>query len=602
LSPCAESAIVSKNPSIWRSRLLWRLFAINAVTVVLFLAVAGTYQEFKLKADLLEEVTRDLEMRSRLVQDGIRHGGGELQAEVRRLAEVSGARVTVIAPGGRVRADSEASASAMDNHAARPEVQAALSRGVGSAIRYSNTRRVDYLYVAVAGGEGEDIVRLAIDLRQVNSRLRVAEHTILVTVAALFAAGVLLSLIVVRFIVRPVGIMRRAAQRIAEGNLDTRIELSRRDEFGDLVTAFNTMSGELRRRVGEIEAKRRELTAIMDNMSEALLLLNEQGEIMVANRTATRILASEGELVGRNLWEVVRLPEVDELLASLPDLSEPRRVWIEDLTHSQRRVLAFVATPLFETGSGERHAVLLISDATEDQKLLEMRQDFVANVSHELKTPLTSISAYVETLLKGAQEDASVRQPFLEKIQSNAMRLSNLVSDILNLSRLESGIDDESRRHLDLNEVIDQCVRKHAEDAQRKGLKLTMHRADKPARALLNEEDMTEAVDNLIVNAINYTPEGGSVDVRVQHGEQGLIVEVRDTGSGIPPDALPRIFERFYRVDKARSRHLGGTGLGLAIVKHAAIKHGGRVEAESEVGKGSTFRILLPAASQRGTA
>jgi two-component system, OmpR family, phosphate regulon sensor histidine kinase PhoR len=582
--------------SIWRSRLLWRLFAINAAAVVLFLAGAAAYLEFKLKADLLEEVTRDLEMRSRLVQDGIRHGGGELASEVQRLAEVSGTRITIITPDGRVRADSEAVAETMDNHATRPEVQEALKRGVGSQIRFSNTRRTDFLFVAVAGSAGEDIVRVGIDLRQVDARLRVAEQTILVTVAVLFAAGMLLSLIVARFIVRPVAIMREAAQRIAAGNLDTRIDLPRRDEFGDLVAAFNTMSEELRRRVGEIEANRRELNAIMDNMSEGLLLLNAQGSITLANRTARQILGSDDDLVGRNLWEVARLPEVDELLSSLPELNEPRRVWVEDLTHGQRRVLAFVATPLFETGNHERHAVLLISDATEDQKLLEMRQDFVANVSHELKTPLTSISAYVETLLQGAQNDAAVRGPFLEKIQSNATRLSKLVSDILNLSRLESGIGDEARKHFDLNELVNQCVRKHAEAAQRKGLKLTMHRLDKPARALVNEEDMTEAVDNLIVNAISYTPEGGSVDVSVQRGEQGLVIEVRDTGCGIPDDALTRIFERFYRVDKARSRDLGGTGLGLAIVKHVAIKHGGKVEAESEVGKGSTFRILLPAA------
>src|SRR5690606_2947252 len=164
-------------------------------------------------------------------------------------------------------------------------------------------------------------------------------------------------------------------------------------------------------------------------------------------------------------WEIIRLPEVDELLASLPNLEEPRRIWVEDRTHAQRRVLAFVATPLFETGKGERHAVLLISDATEDQKLLEMRQDFVANVSHELKTPLTSISAYVETLLDGAADDESVRRPFLEKIQVNATRLSKLVSDILNLSRLESGTGDESRKQLDLNELVGHCVKQHTESA-----------------------------------------------------------------------------------------------------------------------------------------
>jgi two-component system phosphate regulon sensor histidine kinase PhoR len=586
-----------KKPSIWRSRLLWRLFAVNAIAVVLFLVGAGTYLNVKLKGDLLEEATRDLERRARLVHDSVGHGQGALQVQVQRLAEAAGSRITVIAIDGEVRADSEANAQAMDNHGSRPEVKEALERGVGAATRYSSTRNAEYLYVAFYPGKDADIVRVAVQAKQMDARLRVAEQTILVTVMVLFAAGLVLSFLVARFIVRPVEAMRSAAQEIARGNLDAKIEIQRRDEFGDLVDAFNTMSRELRTRVGQIEANQRELSAIMDNMAEGLLLIDQEGVVTLANRAASAMLETkDGNLAGRHLWEIIRLPEVDELLASLPNITEPRRIWVEDRTHAQRRVLAFVATPLFGTGKDERHAVLLISDATEDQKLLEMRQDFVANVSHELKTPLTSISAYVETLLDGAAEDESVRRPFLEKIHLNAIRLSKLVSDILNLSRLESGTGDESRKQLDLFELVEHCVKQHSETAEQKGLTLTLHSPDHPAIALVNEEDMTEAVDNLIVNAISYTHPGGKVDVTVGRNEHGLIVEVKDTGVGIPEDALSRVFERFYRVDKARSRALGGTGLGLAIVKHVALKHGGKVEAESEEGKGSTFRISLPAA------
>jgi two-component system phosphate regulon sensor histidine kinase PhoR len=574
------------------------LFAVNAIAVVLFLAGAGTYLEFKLKADLLDEVTRDLEMRARLVDDSVRQRERPLQQEVSRLAEVAGARLTIMTRDGTVTADSEATAANMPNHADRPEVAQALERGTGSSIRHSESRRDNYLFVAIAPAGRDQVVRVAVNLRQVDSRLRVAERTILVTVGVLFAVGMLLSFMVARFIVRPVEIMRNAAQAIARGDLDTRIEINRRDEFGDLVAAFNTMSTELRNRVGQIEANRRELTAIMDNMSEGLLLVDARGEITVANRAATQMLGAEEQPAGRPLWEVVRLPEIDELLASLPNLTEPRRIWVEDRTAAQRRVLAFVATPLFDTGKGEQHAVLLVSDATEDQKLLEMRQDFVANVSHELKTPLTSISAYVETLLNGAAEDESVRRPFLEKIQSNATRLGKLVSDILNLSRLESGMGDESRRQYDLNDLVGLCVKRHAEQALGRKLSLDFHASPEPALALVNEEDLTEAVDNLLVNAISYTPEGGRIDVSVMHQDDGLQIEVKDTGCGIPADALTRVFERFYRVDKARSRAMGGTGLGLAIVKHVAFKHGGRVDARSEVAKGSTFTIWLPPAPQ----
>lgn len=574
----------------------------NAAAVIAFLLVTSAYLEFELKDLLLDEANRDLETRARLVSDILERNEGPVEPAVLRAADVSGTRVTVIAHSGAVLADSEARADDMEDHSSRPEVRQAMKTGFGTSMRFSSTRNADYLYVAVrdTSRENAQVIRVAMPMRQLSQRLEVVQGTIYITVGALLVVGLILSFVLSRYIVRPIEVMRGAAGEFAKGNLDVKVELERRDEFGELVGAFNSMGRELQNRVGQLEASRREISTIMDNMSEGLLLVDAQGKVVLSNRAAADLLGAGDEpLEGHPLWESVRFTEVDELLGSLPELHEPRRIWVEDRTHgSQRRVLAFVATPLFETAKGEQHAVILISDATEDQKLLEMRQDFVANVSHELKTPLTSISAYVETLLDGAADDESVRRPFLLKIQANSTRLSKLVSDILNLSRLESGVGDESRQHLDLNELARSSVGKHREAADEKGVKLTLHTSQEPAVALVNEEDMMEAIDNLVVNAISYTPAEGTVDVHVRSTDQGLELEVVDTGSGIPAEALPRVFERFYRVDKARSRALGGTGLGLAIVKHVAIKHGGKVEAESEVGKGSTFRINLPAAGR----
>ncbi|MEE9311942.1 MAG: ATP-binding protein, partial [Planctomycetota bacterium] len=324
------------------------------------------------------------------------------------------------------------------------------------------------------------------------------------------------------------------------------------------------------------------------------------GDCLLANEAAANLLNVElDKLKDCHLWESLRMAEVDELIASLPTLERPRRMWVE--VHNipdQRQVLQFVATPVFTTADGLQQSVILVSDATEDQKLLEMRQDFVANVSHELKTPLTSISAYVDTLLDGAADDEAVRRPFMLKIQSNTTRLTKLVSDILNISRLESGTGDESRHNIDLNLFAEALLERQRDKADAKHIKLHFKAADMPAIAFGNEEDLTEAVENLIVNAISYTPENGDVTVEVESNNNGLELSVSDTGVGIPEESLARVFERFFRVDKARSRALGGTGLGLAIVKHVAIKHGGKVEATSEEGKGSTFKITLPKASR----
>jgi two-component system phosphate regulon sensor histidine kinase PhoR len=578
---------------------LWRLVAINGVAVLAFLVASSGYLELKLRDDLVRELRLDLLARARLC-GGALPQSGDLQPQAQRLAETAGVRLTVIAPNGFVLADSHDLPARVPAQGGRPEVEAALRDGVGHDQRAADQGSREYLYVAWRDLErpGAPVVRVAMDTAVVSRRMQDIRTTIWVTVVSLFVIGAGLSLVAARFLVRPIQVVRNAANEIARGNLDASVNLDRRDELGELAGAFNTMSRELRSRVGQLEANRRELSAIMDNMSEGLVLLDAQGNVTLANKAAGAMLGhSAGSLAGRPLWESVRLPEVDELLAALPELKEPRRIWVEDRTNPhQRRVLAFVATPLFDAGRGEKLAVLLVSDATEDQKLLELRQEFVANVSHELKTPLTSISAYVETLLDGAADDPAVRRPFLDKIRVNTSRLTKLVSDILTVSRLESGTGDETRTQLDLNELAAASVRRHAEAAEQKNIRLSLQTASRPAIALLNEEDFLSAVDNLLDNAIAYTPAGGRVDVVVSHNAQGLVIEVKDTGVGIPPEALPRVFERFYRVDKARSRAMGGTGLGLAIVKHVALKHGGRVDAESEVGKGSSFRINLPAA------
>ena len=417
---------------------------------------------------------------------------------------------------------------------------------------------------------------------------------LLSTSGALLLAGMVLSYIAARLISAPVENIRQAAQSIARGDFEARIE--EQGDFPGLADAFNEMSGQLRQRVNEIEARTRELASIMENVSDGLLLVDTEGTVTLVNRAATRLLElSAAQLEGKPLWQNIKSAELDDLIKNLTNLLEPASTRLELGSGAAVRTLEFVATPLFEAAGGRR-AVLLVRDRTEDKRLEQMRRDFVADVSHELKTPLTSIKAYVETLIDGAADDPQARAPFLEKIHSNADRLTRLVADILDISRLEGSARDEALERLDLNKLVERVFGQFREHAQKRGIKLELKKSNKPAEALVNDHDMSEAIENLIDNAIKYTDAGGTVAVHVDRDDGQLCVAVIDTGVGIPKESLPRVFERFYRVDQARSRALGGTGLGLSIVKHVALRHGGKATAESEPGKGSTFRLILPAA------
>lgn len=420
---------------------------------------------------------------------------------------------------------------------------------------------------------------------------------IVVALLCLLVLALAVSFVAAVAVYRPIERVRRAAENLAKGDLNARVEAIGPDEVGGLAEAFNSMSGQLRTRLAELEGRRREVATIMENISEGLLLLNPAGEVTLVNRAAQRLLGRRApELLGKPLWRNLHVPEVHELLSELATLDEPSRARIDLPAGGETRTGELVVTPLFEISEGEKRAVLLILDVTEDRRLDQMRRDFVADVSHELKTPLTSIKAYAETLLDGADQDEAARRPFLEKILANSNRLTKLVADILDISRLETGPRDDARERTDLNALVRRVVGEFGERAAKKGVALSMEPCTPAPEAYVNPEDLREAIENLVDNAVNYTPEKGAVKVVLRQKDGRITVEVADTGIGIPQDALPRVFERFYRVDRARSRALGGTGLGLSIVKHVALRHGGNVEAQSEPGKGSTFRIVLPAA------
>ncbi|WP_422924948.1 sensor histidine kinase [Singulisphaera sp. PoT] len=367
---------------------------------------------------------------------------------------------------------------------------------------------------------------------------------------------------------------------------------------GRLARRFDAVAPQLEARIALLEQDRQQLRAVLSGMAEGVIAIDARRRLVFANATANRLFSLDAVSVGRLIPELIRSPQVQEAVEATlggpgPYQGEISLATRETLLRVHSRVLAVYGAPFPGPPPG---AVLVFHDVTELRRLERMRQDFVANVSHELKTPLASIKAYTETLLDWALNDENVNVRFLNRIEEQAERLNQLILDLLSLARIESGQEVYEHVPLALAPMITSCVGSHRDRADAKGLSLDLDLGpvDDQIQVMADEEAIRQIFDNLIDNAIKYTPEGGSVRVHGQLGPDGVVVEVADTGIGIPRDDLPRVFERFYRVDKARSRELGGTGLGLSIVKHLVQSIGGQITVSSRVGAGTQFTLTLP--------
>jgi two-component system phosphate regulon sensor histidine kinase PhoR len=414
--------------------------------------------------------------------------------------------------------------------------------------------------------------------------------------AATVLAALLVAFWVARRLARPLREVTQATERIAAGNYGHKVYVVSSAEIGALVRAFNHMSDRLAVQFAQLEEDRQQLRTILSGLVEGVVALDGEQCILFANERAGELLDFEPQAaVGRKLWEVVRHSALQEIVRRVQRSGGPFRQELDTNGPSARSLTVHAARL---PGPVSRSAVLVLHDTTELRRLERMRQDFVANVSHELKTPLTGIKAYIETLLDSADSDPEARRPFLQKIADQTERLHALILDLLLLARIESDNEVFDFRAVPLEPLITACLEDNRARAESKNqiLQTVPPALDRDAAAWADEEAVADILGNLVDNALKYTPAGGQIRVRweVQRDQVALIVE--DTGIGIPEQDLPRIFERFYRVDKARSRQLGGTGLGLAIVKHLAQAMHGSVRAHSRLGQGSTFTVLLPRA------
>jgi two-component system phosphate regulon sensor histidine kinase PhoR len=560
-----------------------RLVAGTVVVLLVTVLVLVVAAERSLRGDLERDVGASLEAEARLVRAALPADSLEWPAFVTRFGTAGGLRVTLIDRSGRVRADTDVPAAELptvENHAGRPEVMTAFAGRTGTAKRRSATIGSDLMYVAVAGGPG--IVRVALPLDRVDAIVHGSQRSVLMAALLAIALGSILSWAAGRSIARPLTETAEAAHAIAAG-LEPRFPHSGIPDVEAMVTALRGMHEELDARFEALRQRQAETEALVNAMVEGVLSCDARGGVVTANPAARRLL---GYGPGRPLPEL-------QILFHQKAAREVVDATLRGETVPDREVLLDERTCLLSgrplPGGG---AVVVLHDLTDVRRLETIRRDFVANVSHELKTPLTSITGYVETLL-GDRPDEATSRKFLETILSNSLRMQRLVDDQLDLSRIESGHWRPSPRRVqaeptlrDAWEAVDVPTRsRHT---------FTVAVAPGAESLMVDPEALRQILANLYDNARRYTPEGGRITAAAVPDGRGVRISVQDTGSGIGRDHLPRIFERFYRADPSRSRAEGGTGLGLAIVKHLAEAHGGRVWAESTLGEGTTIYSWFP--------
>ena len=581
---------------MWRSKIFWRMFGLYSLLWAAALALFGWLLIRRMETRLFDGMRALSETKAVLIQELVaRQTPEDLQETMVRLGRQTQARLTLIAGDGTVLADSDERPQLMDNHRERIEVQQAAAGGVGVATRYSSTMRQSMMYVARRTDTGPvRFVRVALPLGAVEAEIRWLHGVVWTAATVTLGLALILSLFITRRITAPLVELADAAHSVARGSYGQKVLILSQDEIGTLAHSFNEMSQACADHITQMDHDREQLRAVFRSMVEGVLVLDADATVQFINEAASGLLGAPMEAVrGRKVWQAFRHRQLGEAVAKILASAEPHQAEIE-WSGPERKVLAVHCAPL--AGETRRGAVLVLHDITALRKLEHVRQEFVANVSHELKTPLAAIQAMVETLLDGALQDPEHNVRFLERIRENADRLHRLVQDLLSLGRIEAGREALEIQPLAMAAGVEACLSRHGERAKSKGLRLEAVPPVQPVVVLVDQEAFAEILDNLVDNAIKYTPAGGAITLRWS-GENGeAVLHVEDTGAGIPEKDLPRVFERFYRVDKARSRELGGTGLGLSIVKHLAGALGGSIAATSQVGQGSTFTVRLPRA------
>ena len=586
-----------------KKRLLWQLYPAFLFIGLISIIPVTWYATNTLEAFFLKQTSDDLAARAHMTEDRILPlleplDEKAIDALCKSMGKRANTRITVISPAGRVYGDSLSDPSTMDNHRERPEVVAAFSTGRGHSLRFSKTLQKKLMYLGIAvrrNNRPVAVVRTSIPVETINEVISGIQGKIALAalLIALISAG--LSFIVSRRISRPMEVIRRAAESCSIGNFDAVFPATNIEEIEKVSTAMKEMAAGIRDRVETITRQHNELEAVLGSMLEGVIAIDLEGHILSINGAAARLFDTRRlKAPGMTIEELARNTRLSRFVEKALQKSDSIREDIPIRTGDGDRVLNARSTSLMDSRGGRIGILLVMEDVTRIRELENMRRDFVANVSHEIKTPITAIKGFVETLTDSAMETGDARR-FLGIIQKHTHRLEAIIDDLLSLSRIERESEDTEiiREKSNIGEVLESAVQLCRVKTGARGVQV---KVDCPQNLTVaaNAHLLEQALVNLLDNAIRYSPAGEEILLKARSDGEVLEISVSDNGCGIAPEHIPRLFERFYRVDKGRSRSNGGTGLGLAIVKHIVQVHRGEITVCSDPGKGSTFTIRLP--------
>jgi two-component system phosphate regulon sensor histidine kinase PhoR len=572
----------------------WKYFFYFTLIIIITTAIVILIASSELRKNYINELELSLQKQAEIigiqVKDLVRRGDfAGVDALVKHMGKETGTRITIIKIDGMVVGESEESSQKIEDHATRPEVIQALNMGIGKQIRFSTTTKEEMVYIAIPvkdNGKILGVIRTSAYFTSVRKTLRVVNQKIIYTTSALIVFALFFSVLSSNALIKTIKEICLAAENIKNGEFSTRIFLKRKDEFSQLANSINDMAESLHKLFNDLTVGREEIKTILSSMVEGLVVLDEKGKIVLANDNFRNIAEfAKPNIEGKFYWEVLQNVEFDALIKRTQETA------IRQSQEIQKGEKIYFANAVLVSNVKDKKIIIVLHDITDFKNLERVKADFVANLSHELKTPLTSIKGFAETL---EEEIDKKHQPFVETIKRNTDRLISIVQDLLIFSELERKERKLEIESVDLKVLVHNVLKIFTKKLKEKKLSCEISLNDDASLLKADPFWIEQVFINLIDNAVKYNTDGGKIKIDSAKDDGDIKITIEDTGIGIAKEHLLRIFERFYVVDKSRSRKLGGTGLGLSIVKHIVLAHNGKVEIESEVGKGTKFIVKLP--------